>query len=192
MGRDKALLLWEGRRLIDRAASTLASVASTVVLASGESARYGDLGLPQVLDQGSGGGPLAGLQAALAATGTPWLAVLACDLPLATPGVFERLLERAVAAEADVCLLRTGGGVEPLFGVYRASCLGPVERALERGERKMVAFHGETVAGSHGRPRPLAIAVLELSELPAELRECARNVNTPAELSEERTREPRP
>jgi molybdopterin-guanine dinucleotide biosynthesis protein A len=145
MGRDKAGLVLDGRTLLERAAGVLAEFAPRVLLASGDRPHYPELGLGCVLDESAGAGPLAGLAAALECLGTAgvdYACVLACDMPRASAAAFRVLLARARDAGADVCLVRTDAGLEPLFGVYHARVLAAVRAALARGERRMT-FHGD-------------------------------------------------
>ncbi len=148
MGRDKALLPIAGRALIERPLAALKQLAPRVVLATGAQPRYPELGLECVLDGVPDAGPLAGLCAGLEASRTTWLAVLSCDLPLARADVLAGLQRRAMEAGWDAALLEVSRGTQPLYAVYRSSCLGPVREALRRGERRMVAFHGGLVVGS--------------------------------------------
>ncbi|MEW6072334.1 MAG: molybdenum cofactor guanylyltransferase [Planctomycetota bacterium] len=189
MGRDKAGLDLGDRTLLERTVAIVAGRAPRVLLACGPAARYRELGPELVLDRSPDAGPLAGLEAALArlAEGEGregWLLVLACDMPRARGEVFDLLLERARARRADACLLATGAGLEPLYAVYHTRCLPAVRAALAAGERRMVSFH----AGFG----PLAVATLAAAELPPALggEGCARNLNTPRELAEERGERP--
>ena len=118
MGSDKALLALEGRTLLERAVATLSAVADRVVLASGPTPRYADHGLEIALDRWHDAGPLAGLEAALSITPQGFAVVCACDMPRVDARLLGALLSRARDDRADVCLLRTSGGVEPLCGVY--------------------------------------------------------------------------
>jgi len=173
MGRDKARLVLAGTTLVERAAAALSPVTRRVLLASGTTERYPELGLEHVLDGEAGGGPLAGLAAALARVeegGATHACVLACDMPRARAAEFEALLARS-AQGADVCLVATEGGMEPLFGVYATRVLPAVRAALARGERRMIAFHGD-----------VAVATLDERALAPG---CARNLNTPAEFAAE-------
>lgn len=180
MGSDKAGLVLGETTLLERTATVLGEVAPQVVLACGSTPRYGGLGHELVLDACPDGGPLSGLEAVLdrlERAGGGWLAVLACDMPRADAEVLRRLRSRAEERGLDLCVLETDGGLEPCYGVYHTRCLPAVRRALDAGDRKMTAFHPGVNAGTmHER------------ELPAELRERepARNLNTPAELDEER------
>lgn len=178
MGRDKAVLLLGGASLIDRAVRALAPVTSRVILASGGTPRYPELGLECVLDAEPGAGPLGGLAAALSRlerAGATHACVLACDMPRVDARTFARLLARAREEDADVCLVQTEGGVEPLFGVYHVRVRRAVAAALARGERRMIAFHGPAAGAS----RVVAVPEAELAA------GCACNLNTPDEFRAE-------
>lgn len=187
MGADKARLRLGSETLLARAVAVLRAVTPSVFLASGARDRYGELGLARVLDRAPGIGPLAGLEAALAklaAEGGDLLCVLACDMPFARPALFEALLRRLEETGADACLLSDGAELEPLCGVYRASVLPAVRRALDRGERALRSFHGE-----------IELALLEeavLSRRPdGTVAPCSTNLNTPADLAAARRAEGR-
>lgn len=170
MGRDKARLVLDGTTLLERAVRELASLTPRVLLASGHAPRYPELGLECVLDVEAGAGPLAGLAALLERLereGVAYACVLACDLPCASARALRTLLEHARATRADVCLVATPAGSEPLFGVYHVRALAAVRAALGRGARRMNAFHAEV------RLALVAEAGLEP--------DCARNLNTPEE-----------
>ena len=174
MGRDKAGLVLAGEALVARAARALTGLVPRVLLASGRTLRHPELGLECVLDRETGAGPLSGLEAALArlaAEGVARACVLACDMPRANTAALRALLARARATDADVCLVETEAGPEPLFGVYHARVLGAVRAALARGERRMISFH----------PGLRVLAVPESELGPG----CARNLNTPEEFRAE-------
>jgi molybdopterin-guanine dinucleotide biosynthesis protein A len=175
MGRDKALIELGGATLLARAIEVLDRVAAPVMLACGPRPRYAELGRPLVLDAGPDLGPLGGLAAGLETAELPYLAVLACDLPGATPALFAALLDRARGLELDAVLFETGAGPEPLLAVYRRAILPAVRRALARGDRRMTAFHAEIRAGRLGaherRDSPGAAAA-----------DPALNVNAPEDL----------
>lgn len=171
MGRDKAHLVLDGRTLLERAAGVLATATPRVLLASGDAPRYPELGLECLVDAQERAGPLAGLATALeriAREGVAYACVLACDMPRVSVAVFRELLARARADAADVCLVRTVAGLEPLCGVYHARCLPAVRAALARGERRMDSFHDS-----------VRLVTLHEHELGLD---CTRNLNTPEEF----------
>ena len=138
MGRDKALLPWEGGTLLGHALGRLRRVCAEVAVSSGATPRYQDAGARVVVDLVAGAGPLAGLVSVLAQTPTPLALVLAVDLPFATPELLRFLVESAGADDAVVPVTRRGP--HPLCAVYRTTCLSPARRRLDAGEYKMTAF----------------------------------------------------
>lgn len=173
MGRDKALLPWAGTTLLDHALARLRTVCREVAILSGPEPRYPDRGVREVLDQVPGCGPLAALQAALAAAGGAPVLLLAVDLPLVPVPLLQALARRV--AEADAVVPVSDDGPQPLCAAYGARCRGPVERALREGRRKMTAFWDEVhVAHLQGvdlAPFGPAGAVF-------------RNTNTPADYAD--------
>lgn len=174
MGRDKALLELDSVALLDRAASLLGSRCSSVLLAPGSEPRYGDRGLPLVLDRAPDLGPLGGLEAGLLAASTRWVLAVACDLPWLADGAVDGLLA-AAQAEPDkhVYAWDCGRGPEPLCCLIDQACAPAVGLALDRGERRALAYWRGEVNGESAR-------VLELSA-PAAVAGSLMNVNTSAE-----------
>lgn len=138
MGRDKALLPWEGGTLLDHALARLRAVCGDVRILCGPTPRYPDHGAPLVLDRVADAGPLAGLEAALTqAAGRPVL-FLGVDLPFVTPALLELLRAKLAGSDAAVPVL--AGRPEPLCAAYGPGCLGPVRARLDAGERRMTSF----------------------------------------------------
>ena len=82
-------------------------------------------------------GPLAGIEAGLAASPHEVLVAVACDMP----GVTEALARRLVAAldadpALDAAVPRLGGRAEPACAAYRRSAAGPIAAALGQGVRR--------------------------------------------------------
>src|SRR5262249_12831914 len=73
------------------AARVLPEVCDEVLVASGDGERLGWLGLPQVPDALPDSGPLGGLVAGLEAATHPHVAVVAADMPFASPAVLRLL-----------------------------------------------------------------------------------------------------
>jgi len=175
MGRDKGALELEGEPLVARAAARLAQLADEVVLASGPSPRYPELGRTCLLDPEPELGPLGGLAAALEHAEKHLkerLLVLACDMPDVPQSLLARLLERARRTDADVCLPSSAEGDEPLCAVVHRRVRPAVRAALARGARRMDAFHDGL------RIERMRLAPDELGAL--------ANLNTPADLAARR------
>jgi len=138
MGSDKARLELRGRTLLEHAVGALDGVCGEVWLATGAQGRYAELGRRIVLDRSAGLGPLAGLEAGLAAAPEGWVAILACDMPDVDALVIARLFEAAERGEHDAWLLESSAGVEPLCGVYHTRLAVCARIALDAGDRRMI------------------------------------------------------
>ncbi|MQB00242.1 MAG: NTP transferase domain-containing protein [Actinobacteria bacterium] len=128
MGREKALLNVRGRPLVVHVAQCLETFADPVILATGHSGRLGDLGYPEVDDIVPNAGPVSGIVAAMRASPHQLVAVLAADMPFASPDVFRALCRLYRGEDAVVPI--TGDGSQPLHAVYSMSALPLMERAL--------------------------------------------------------------
>lgn len=195
MGRDKAELEVGGRTLLERAVATLSEVAPEVLLATGGGARYAGRGCRVVLDRYADAGPLAGLEAGLAAVegtlaeGNPgaFVVVLPCDMPRVDGGLLRALLERAVReAGLAAALLTSASGPEPLCGVYHTRALHAIRAALDAGERKVLSFLRHPAANGE-LPRVSWTAERELCAERSIVMP-ALNLNSPEDLSAERAR----
>ena len=139
-GRDKGALVVGGRTVRDRLVAVLTQAVDDVMVVGGQPAggRTNDgpwpAGIRYVEDLVAGHGPLAGLQAALAAAASEAVFVVACDMPGLTVPLVRFLLATAAEADAaDVVVPRTENGYHPLCAVYRRTCLPVVSRHLAAG-----------------------------------------------------------
>lgn len=142
MGTEKALLLVEGERLVERVARALAPCPHRFLVLDrpGEDPLRGGQVLPQwvrVYDRFPGTGPLGGLITALAAAPTPWVVLAACDMPWLTSAYYEALVAQ-LQPGCQALVPRWAQGAEPLAGAYHREALPVLLEALERGERKLV------------------------------------------------------
>jgi molybdopterin-guanine dinucleotide biosynthesis protein A len=141
MGSDKALLPFLGQPLILRLLHRLAWIADEVLVTSNQPESYRFLGLTPIPDLLPGLGALGGLYTALSAATKPYAAVVACDMPFASPEIF--LAELALLREtgADAVIPRSEAGTEPFHAVYRCeACLPYVREAIEGGKRRADAW----------------------------------------------------
>jgi molybdenum cofactor guanylyltransferase len=116
MGRDKAGIEFEGETLASRVVRTLAEVCQEVLVASGDGTHLAGLGLQQVADPVPEPGPLGGIVAGLEAARHPLVAVVAVDMPFASPTLLRMLAEMAAGQDALVPV--TDRGPQPLHAVY--------------------------------------------------------------------------
>ena len=135
MGRPKAwlevgetiLLRWVADRLAPDFAEVLVSFAEPEQLEQPVPYRV-------VFDRKLAAGPMAGIEAGLAAARLDPVFVIACDMPYVTRGV--ATLAVAAARTCDAAVPRIGGRPEPVCAAYRKSALPIITESLNAGNRR--------------------------------------------------------
>lgn len=134
MGRAKALLPVDGMTLIEWLASRLAPAFAHLMIAGREGTELPESLRPHlVTDLHPGAGPLAGIEAGLAASPLDPVVAVACDMPDVTPSLLRRLVETASGGAIDAAVPRLGGEPEPACAAYRHSAAGAISAALAAG-----------------------------------------------------------
>ena len=117
MGGDKAFLEIGGQTLLTRQIQLVRDAGAAEVFISGrEGVDYSTSGCRVLTDKFPDAGPLAGIERALDAASTPWLLVLAVDLPEMTVELLQELL--AGCRENRGVVPCVTGNLEPLAAVY--------------------------------------------------------------------------
>lgn len=137
MGRDKAELPLAGQSFLDRMAGELSPLFDRVYVSVDRPGRYP--GYQELADLRPGQGPLAGLEAAFLRTGAEEVFLAAVDLPFAGRALAARVLAEARGGDAWV-IRRRDGAAEPLFALYRRSCLETLTGCLDQGRRAVKAL----------------------------------------------------
>ena len=134
MGRPKALLDVGGETLVEWIAGRLAP-GFAEVLVSADDERIAVPGATRVRDLHVGAGPLAGIEAGLAAARHERVFVVACDMPGVTPAIAEAVL--AALDAHDAAVPRVEGRPQPAAAAYARSAAPAIASALGRGERRV-------------------------------------------------------
>jgi len=170
-GVDKRTLQIEGASIFERQCAVLAPLCAEILVSTAGAVP----GYRTVADPAPGGGPLAGIAAGLAHATTPWLLVVAGDMPHLSAPVLGLLLG-AAGADVEAVAVRIGALPEPLLCLYQVAAVRPrVEARLAAGRLKASALL--TDAG-------LVVAWVDDAQLRAidpDLR-ALTNINTPADL----------
>ena len=147
MGRDKALLEFEGKCLLQRICEVARSCSRQVYVVTPWGDRYAHLSLPaQMVPEPVASevpnGPLSGFAVGLRSVHSEWVLLLACDLPYVNAGGLQGGLDRLPQLSPNVmALLRRGPkGWDPLCGFYRKGSLFSLERAIAKGTRSFQAW----------------------------------------------------
>ena len=137
-GRNKALEVFQGERLIDRQVRVLRSQFPEVLVISNEPELYFHLGETIVRDVIPGQGPLGGIYTGLLFAHGESIFVTACDMPFLQPSVVGHMVK--LAANYDVVIPETKNGLEPLHAVYSSGCLPHIKKMLNRRELQVIGF----------------------------------------------------
>jgi len=123
-GVDKRALIVDGRTIFDRQVDVLRPCVAEIIVSSPRPVP----GYRTVADPVPEAGPLAGIAAGLAAATTPWLFVIAGDMPHVHRAFLDLVLSRA-DAEADAVGIRIGTLPEPLCTMLRVAVWQPIVAA---------------------------------------------------------------
>lgn len=188
MGRDKALLDFGGRPLIEHAVALLRGIGFDPRICGSrpDLARFASI----VPDNHPGCGPLAGIEAALSASGSDLNLFLPVDLPLLPAAFLRWMVERATNTNAAATLPLFGGRPQPLCAVYSRRLLRGIHAALAAGSLKMITAI-ETAAAALGEPidafhvESVAAALIPETWPPhPPVQDWFRNINTPADYEQ--------
>jgi molybdenum cofactor guanylyltransferase len=169
-GIAKHAIVIEGRTIFERQVEVLAPRVAEILVSAPEPVR----GYRTVVDIAEGIGPLAGVAAGLAAAATPWLVVVAGDMPYITGTVIDALLART--GDCDAVGIRVAGLPEPLLCALACAAAAPVvARRIAAGQRKASRLLTD------GDLRVCWIEDSELRAIDPELR-AFFNVNEPSDL----------
>lgn len=167
MGCDKATLEVGGIPMFHIILRTMRSLFNHVIIA-GDRPDLSQPDIPCFPDQYPGSA-LGGLYTGLAEAKTEWIFVSACDMPFPDEKIVRRLL--ALRKDADVVVPKTHGGFEPLFAVYRKTCLPFMKEQLTNNRFKIDRFYPK-----------VCVRYVSVPDLPEGWERSLINVNTPEEF----------
>lgn len=185
MGEDKALLPLApgGAPLLAVVLERLGGIADDPFIVATDRPAYGAFGVPVYADAYPEAGTLGGIATALRHAKHEHCLVVACDMPFINPGLLAWMAALPRTYDALVPRVpgesRQGSGViwQTLHAIYGKGCLGPIERRLAVGERKVIGFFDEV--------RLTAIDLAQIARFDPDLRSFF-NANTPGALAEAR------
>lgn len=124
-GIAKHLLVIDDETIFARQVGVLASRVAEILVSSGEDIA----GFRTVRDSVANVGPIAGIAAGLAAARTPWLLVVAGDMPYLDGTLIDNMI-RCAGSEVDAVGVRVGELPEPLLCLLHTRVLPTVEHRL--------------------------------------------------------------
>lgn len=168
MGTDKAFVTLGGKTLLERAVETWKDWGSAVFLSVGgeDREKVAPAGTVPVFDRYPACGPMGGLHGGLLACKTEFILLCAVDSPFLKPEHARKLVE--AIGSSDACVYVRDGQPQPLFGLYRTTCLSVAQTLLMQGELRMSRL----------------LEAVHTVSIPAEDPSVFRNLNTPEEVAE--------
>lgn len=172
MGRNKALLPYNGKPLIETIYKTMAELFDTVVVVTNTPEEYSFLPCPKIADIYPDMGSIAGIHAGLSWSPQERIFVVGCDMPFLDHELVRWLAARLGSETALVPL--SPGGLEPLHSFYSKGALPFLDEALKSDRKKII----ELLELMQAKTVPAA----EIAGIAPEFRSFI-NLNTPDDCS---------
>jgi molybdopterin-guanine dinucleotide biosynthesis protein A len=136
MRREKALLRVGGRTLIESLIDQLRPCFPDILVSAGEGNKLVFLGLPVIVDEAPGQGPLPAILTALRASPRQTNFVVACDIPVVRLPFVREIL--ALARDSEIVVPRHDDGkFEPLFAAYDRGIAPVIARQIASGDLRI-------------------------------------------------------
>ncbi len=133
MGKDKALVVWKGKRLIDWVKSAISPLCTRVLISSNSDPVNFPIDKLSA-DRFQNIGPIAGIESGLFHANTPYCLIVSCDTPLLSTSMFKYLIEQH--ENFDISLAAHDGVNEPMIGVYSKSAHPLILQSIENKNYK--------------------------------------------------------
>ena len=134
MGRNKALLDFGGRRIIERTVDLFKSIFPEVIIVTNTPEEYANLGIKTVTDIFPGKGSLGGIYTGLIHSSYDYSFIASCDMPFLRRELIEFLV--GLKEGYDLVVPRLKDGHEPLHAVYSKKC-------IKKGDLRIIGFYPE-------------------------------------------------
>ncbi len=139
MGENKALIRLDphGPSVIETVVQRLGAVTGDIVLVGSTPEDIAFLGLHHISDQTPGIGALGGIQAALGATASPHILIVACDMPFLSVNLLQHMAALPRDYDALVPMLDRP---QPLHAIYARNCLPHIDRSIHSGDYRATGW----------------------------------------------------
>ncbi len=167
--QDKGLVTFRQQPMVAHVIERFAPQVDTLLInANRHLPAYADFGYPVIPDaMPDFAGPLAGLQAALAASQHDLVATVPCDTPFIPSDLVARLSSALLSQQAELAVVVTQDRPQPVFSLCRRALLPALTAFLQQGGRKVGEWHAT-----------LKVARVSFDDQP----DAFLNINTPYEL----------
>lgn len=135
MGKDKATMDINRKALINLVYDKAKEVFQNIIIISNNHKAIEGIEAPIVPDIIPARSPSVGIASALLYANTPYVFILACDMPFISVEAIKYMVNE-VNGE-DIIIPRTKLGLEPLHAIYNRSCMAPLFRLIEQNKFKV-------------------------------------------------------
>jgi molybdenum cofactor guanylyltransferase len=131
MGRDKCALKLGGRPVFDRILEEIRPFFGEIILSMNEPEKYMKYGFECVRDESPDRGPACGILSVMNAFEREYYQIVPCDTPFLNGAAVSSIYE--LSAGADVGLVRTPDGPQPLFSAFSFAARDALNEGLRCG-----------------------------------------------------------
>ena len=173
MGEDKRYLVVGEQTLLERGLAVLRSIFQEVLVVIAQDSLPLNVDARVVRDLVPDCGSLGGLYTGLTQATTPYIFVVACDMPFLDPAVITQFTSRR--ASADIVMAKLAARLHPMHALYGKGCLPVLEQMIRARQLKIQEML------SHASLRVQYVTEADLLTIDPSGRSF-QNVNTPADL----------
>lgn len=134
MGTDKAILMLEGKTILQRIIDELRPAVEKIFIVS-DHPEHGKFGIECIPDKIKNSGPAGGIYTALAHCSSEKMMVVSCDMPFIKTEAVLFMLKNSKDTQITVPVFQNQ--LEPMFAVYSKSCLAKWAELIGSGTFKL-------------------------------------------------------
>ena len=159
-GRDKGLIFWQGKPLIEHVADRLTAQVDYMLLSCNRNKEKYSHYADSLISDGRHGfqGPLAGIESAIEWLESEYLIVVACDTPRLPRDLVQRLLQPLLSTDTEtprISYANDGRRDQYLFTAIHCSALDSLPGYLASGQRSVrhwIQLHPSVAVDFSDRP----------------------------------------
>jgi molybdopterin-guanine dinucleotide biosynthesis protein A len=178
MGEDKRYLVVGEQTLLERGLGVIRSIFQEVLIVIAQDSPPLDVDAKVVRDLLPDCGSLGGLYTGLMQATTPWVFVVACDMPFLDQAVIDQFTSRR--ATADIVMAKLDARLHPMHALYGKRCLPALEQMIQARQLKIQEIVSQPSL------RVQYVTEAELLTIDPSWRSF-QNVNTPSDLEAARS-----
>jgi molybdopterin-guanine dinucleotide biosynthesis protein A len=142
MGEDKRYLVLGEQTLLERGLGVLHSIFQEALVVIAQDSPPLGIDARVVRDLVPECGSLGGLYSGLMQATTPWVFVVACDMPFLNQAVIAQFTSRR--ATADIVMAKLEARLHPMHALYGKQCLPVLEQMIRARQLKIQAMMSQS------------------------------------------------